>query len=186
MLIDRWFILSLHPCKCRLVNYINHYKDWSGTWSEFLELEHITTADKLWVFSQRISGIQPEQRLFALICADIAVGKSDKIELKEFLNLQASIVEGGLYSLINYRKSESLQYRDDRSIYYGIRNNTYHIAHDRYSCSMYVDVYAYLITSHLTKRIASEVVACIVFVARCNISRQNEQLEIVKSVMVGV
>jgi hypothetical protein len=45
-------IASLEPCKERHQNYLKHYKNKTLSLKEFLQLEHLTYTDKLWVWNR--------------------------------------------------------------------------------------------------------------------------------------
>ena len=55
MNINKEYIEGLSPCADRLQNYLNHYAEWSGSLSEFLDLDKITRKDKMWVFVRSVS-----------------------------------------------------------------------------------------------------------------------------------
>jgi len=54
MLITKEYLKSLNPCEDRYRHYLDHYKDWSGTLEQFLDLEGLTHEDKKWVFVRSI------------------------------------------------------------------------------------------------------------------------------------
>ena len=47
--IDTDMIRKLNPCKSRWQNYLSYYRDFSGTFEDFLSLENISDSDKVWV-----------------------------------------------------------------------------------------------------------------------------------------
>lgn len=53
-MINTEYLKTLNPCQNRLDNWIEHYNDWHGTLSEFLDLDKITYNDKLWVYFRSI------------------------------------------------------------------------------------------------------------------------------------
>jgi len=55
MNIDKEYLKRLSPCADRLENYLNHYAEWSGSLSGFLDLDKITRKDKMWVFVRSVS-----------------------------------------------------------------------------------------------------------------------------------
>ena len=65
--IDLSYITKLNPCTDRFDNYKNHYSEWSGNLSEFLDLTDITHKDKLWVFFRSI-----ERKTIQLVASDFA------------------------------------------------------------------------------------------------------------------
>lgn len=67
MIIDKYYLKSLDPCADRYKNYLENYKDFSGTLSEFLDLPNITLRDKCWVYFRSV----PTNNI-PLIAADIA------------------------------------------------------------------------------------------------------------------
>ena len=54
MLINKEYLKSLSPCENRYKYYLEHYKDWSGSLEEFLDLAELTHVDKKWVFVRSI------------------------------------------------------------------------------------------------------------------------------------
>ena len=67
MLITKDYLKSLSPCEDRYKHYLTHYKDWSGTLEEFLDLPELTHDDKKWVFVRSIS-----KDKLRLVAADFA------------------------------------------------------------------------------------------------------------------
>ena len=67
MLITNELIKSLNPCKKRLDNYLQFYKDKSHTKAQFMGLKNITHEDKIWVAFR----LMPKENL-KLAAADIA------------------------------------------------------------------------------------------------------------------
>ena len=63
MLITKDYLKSLSPCENRFKHYITHYKNWSGSLEEFLDLTELTHDDKKWVFLRSID--KDKQRLVA-------------------------------------------------------------------------------------------------------------------------
>ena len=68
MRITTKYILSLDPCKDRLDNYLNFYKDTDFSVAEFLKLENLSYTDKIWVW-KKFATIN-EAALFGLKCAE--------------------------------------------------------------------------------------------------------------------
>ena len=66
--IDLNYLESLNPCKERLYSFTNNYPKFSGTWSEFLDLENVTYNDKIWVARRFLNTNQLIH--FAILCAD--------------------------------------------------------------------------------------------------------------------
>ena len=66
-MITKDYLKSLRPCEDRYEHYLTHYKDWSGSLEEFLDLTELTYNDKKWVFFRSI----PKDNL-RLIAADFA------------------------------------------------------------------------------------------------------------------
>lgn len=54
-MITKDYLKSLRPCEDRYKHFLSHYKDWSGTLEEFLDLPELTHNDKKWVFVRSIS-----------------------------------------------------------------------------------------------------------------------------------
>ena len=67
MLITKDYLKSLSPCEDRYEHYLTHYKDWSGTLEEFLDLPKLTHNDKKWVFVRSI-----HKNKLRLVAADFA------------------------------------------------------------------------------------------------------------------
>ena len=53
-MINKDYLKSLSPCEDRYKHYVTHYKDFSGTLEEFLDLAELTHEDKKWVFVRSI------------------------------------------------------------------------------------------------------------------------------------
>lgn len=68
--INTKVIRALQPCTDRLVHWLNHYPTFSGDIQEFLQLEHITAADKVWVALRVLPRFLVE--VFAIDCAVVA------------------------------------------------------------------------------------------------------------------
>lgn len=67
MLVNTKKIKALNPCPHRLNHYLQYYDNFKGTMSKFLDLPHLTHADKLWVFFRLI-----DKSLISKIAADLA------------------------------------------------------------------------------------------------------------------
>jgi hypothetical protein len=67
ILVNTSYIQNLKPCQDRFDNWTAHYLGWRGNLSDFLELTHITSADKCWVFFRSI-----DIKTIPLVSADIA------------------------------------------------------------------------------------------------------------------
>ena len=67
MLITKDYLKSLSPCEDRYDHYLTHYKNWSGTLEDFLDLPELTYEDKKWVFVRSIDNDK-----LRLVAADFA------------------------------------------------------------------------------------------------------------------
>ncbi len=65
--INKEIIKSLKPCADRYENYLKHYPDFEGCLEEFLDLEHISHTDKIWVSVRVMPRFWVE--CFAIDCA---------------------------------------------------------------------------------------------------------------------
>ena len=65
--IDNEIIKSLKPCTDRYQNYLDHYSDFEGHIEDFLDLDHISHADKIWVSVRVMPRFLVE--CFAIDCA---------------------------------------------------------------------------------------------------------------------
>lgn len=72
IMINKEYLKSLNPCEDRYKHYLEHYKDWSGTLEEFLDLLELTIHDKKWVFVRSID--KSQLRLVAADFADRVLG----------------------------------------------------------------------------------------------------------------
>jgi hypothetical protein len=67
MIIDTAIIISLNPCGDRLSNYLEHYANFSGSMSDFVDLDKISDTDKKWVI---VRVFDKKQRVrWAALCA---------------------------------------------------------------------------------------------------------------------
>ena len=66
-MINKDYLKILSPCEDRFKHYLSHYKDWSGSLEDFLDLPELTHEDKKWVFFRSI----PKDK-FRFIAADFA------------------------------------------------------------------------------------------------------------------
>lgn len=66
-MITKDYLKSLSPCEDRYKHYLTHYKDWSGTLEDFLDLPELTHEDKKWVFFRSIDNDK-----LRLVAADFA------------------------------------------------------------------------------------------------------------------
>lgn len=96
MKITKEFLEGLNPCADRWKNYLKYYSDWTGSLAEFLELDKITTEDKLWVFTRPVQGWGRMQRRFAVAAAE-RVCKDAQPEVKKFFALVKA-----KYESVNY------------------------------------------------------------------------------------
>jgi hypothetical protein len=65
--VNKSVIANLEPCQDRLDNYLAHYSNFNGSILEFLDLEHISSTDKIWVAVRLLPREQLEY--FAIDCA---------------------------------------------------------------------------------------------------------------------
>jgi|GEM_PF-684001 len=68
MKITTQLITALNPCKDRLDNYLQHYSNLEFTFDDFIDLEHISYNDKIWVAKQVLNKNQLCH--FGLLCAE--------------------------------------------------------------------------------------------------------------------
>jgi hypothetical protein len=54
-MINKDYLKSLSPCEDRYKHYLEHYKNWSGTLDEFLDLPKLSCRDKRWVFFRSVN-----------------------------------------------------------------------------------------------------------------------------------
>ncbi len=85
--ITREFLEKFNPCKNRWDNYLKHYRDWSGTLLEFLELDKISIEDKHWLINQSIPELEKIQREYALMCASRTIDNCNIVEVHEYFSL---------------------------------------------------------------------------------------------------
>ena len=62
------YLVSLNPCEARLDAYKSQYKNFNGTFSEFLDLKKVSYDDKIWVAMRYLNINQLVH--FAILCAD--------------------------------------------------------------------------------------------------------------------
>jgi hypothetical protein len=108
MKITRQFLESLEPCKDRWENYLKYYRDWSGSLSEAMDLEHVSDEDKIWFFTRNIKELEKLQREFAFICAARAVESGNCQEVKDFFALVVLQYEAGI--LFEYNEDYTAAY----------------------------------------------------------------------------
>ena len=86
--INKQYLKLLGPCQNQWKNYLSKHEGFSGTISEFLELDGIPWNDKKWVLF-RLNSLLPEKvmREFALIVACRTVEKSTCQEVKDYFDL---------------------------------------------------------------------------------------------------
>jgi len=105
MEITKEFLKELRPCGNRWKNYLENYRDWSGTLSEFLCLDKISTEDKLWVFTRKVEGWERMQRMFAVAVAGRAC-ENARPEVRKYYVLVKNRYESVNYdSDINHLKN---------------------------------------------------------------------------------
>ena len=73
--INKEIIKSLKPCADGYQNYLKHYPDFEGCLEEFLDLEHISNSDKIWVSVRLMPRFLVE--CFAIDCAISAAAAAD-------------------------------------------------------------------------------------------------------------
>jgi hypothetical protein len=95
-IINTDYILSLNPCKDRKENYLKHYRRFSGTLIEFLDLDKISHTDKIWVLTKNYNLLRESQlREFVLICASVVVDNVDIEDLTTYHTLNLLMFESG-------------------------------------------------------------------------------------------
>lgn len=67
IIINKEIIKSLKPCADRYENYLKHYSDFEGYLEDFLDLEHISHSDKIWISVRVMPRFWVE--CFAIDCA---------------------------------------------------------------------------------------------------------------------
>ena len=134
MKIIQEFLQSFDPCQDLWDNYLRHYSKWKGSLSEFLNLENITTEDKLWVFVRKIPELEKVQRQFAFICASRTVDNCGIKEIEFFFNATILIYESGELDLLSsdeYSAADRAAYSAADSAAYWVANRTAYSAADR-------------------------------------------------------
>jgi len=71
MQINKEFLKSLKPCANRYENYLEHNADFSGSFSEFLDLPYLDYTDKTWVAEKILTKNQAVN--WAILCAESVV-----------------------------------------------------------------------------------------------------------------
>src|ERR1017187_7195692 len=66
--IDVNYLKGLKPCEARLNEFLKNYPTFSGSYSDFLDLENVSYDDKIWV-SKRFLSINQLVH-FGILCAD--------------------------------------------------------------------------------------------------------------------
>ena len=112
--IDLSYITKLNPCTDRFDNYKNHYSEWSGNLSEFLDLTDITHKDKLWVFFRSI-----ERKTIQLVASDFAESVLHFFESKYPNDKRPRLAIEAARSGINPRASAYAAYAARASAAYG-------------------------------------------------------------------
>jgi hypothetical protein len=82
VLIDTYTIKSWSPCRIRLNNWLTHYRGFSGSLLEFLDLDKITATDKIWVAVRALPRFEVE--VFTIECALDARDTRDASEAAYF------------------------------------------------------------------------------------------------------
>ena len=103
MKINKEFLKKLSSCEGRWKNYLEHYSEFSGNLLEFMELNKISTEDKLWVFTQKIKDIEKLQRKFAVFCMDRC--QTDVKEIQEYQVLIMLMYESEDFGSIEHLKT---------------------------------------------------------------------------------
>jgi len=71
MQINKDVLKSLNPCTSRYWNFLKYNADFSGSFSEFLELDSVSYSDKVWVAEKALNKNQAVS--WAILCADSVV-----------------------------------------------------------------------------------------------------------------
>jgi len=71
MQINKEFLKSLNPCANRYENYLEHNADFSGSFSDFLELPNVAYSDKSWVAEKILNKNQAVK--WAILCAQSVI-----------------------------------------------------------------------------------------------------------------
>ncbi len=77
IIINKEIIKSLKPCANRYENYLKHYSDFEGYLEEFLDLEHISHTDKIWLSVRVMPMFLAE--VFAIDCAVNAIANTNSV-----------------------------------------------------------------------------------------------------------
>jgi hypothetical protein len=101
MKIDKIFLKALKPCEPSWKKFLRDYPNWSGTLTQFLELEKVSTEDRLWVLFQEIPELEKFQRQFAFQCASRVVDDCEIKEVVEYFNAIILIYESGELELLS-------------------------------------------------------------------------------------
>ena len=65
--VNKKVIAKMHPCKDRFDNYLANYSSFNGSILEFLDLDKISSIDKIWVTLRLLP--QEQLEYFAIDCA---------------------------------------------------------------------------------------------------------------------
>jgi hypothetical protein len=76
IVIDASKLADLKPCKDRFDNYLEHYSDFNGSINGFLDLEHITYDDKVWVAQRLLTKEQAVE--WSCLCAESVLENYEK------------------------------------------------------------------------------------------------------------
>ena len=68
MLIDKNVLKNLKPCADRYKNFLEFHAEFSGTFSDFIDLSNVSYEDKIWVSTRVLNRNQLVS--FAVLCAD--------------------------------------------------------------------------------------------------------------------
>lgn len=68
MRINKQILENLKPCENRWKNYLSHYESFDGDFDDFIDFEHVSYDDKIWVSKKVLSKNQLFH--FAILCAD--------------------------------------------------------------------------------------------------------------------
>ena len=100
---------AMSPCKSRFEeNFLVHYPEFNGTWSEFLELDEISYEDRMWV-AQRV--LNRNQLIhFAVLCAQSVLSiyenkYPDDKRPSDLINFMITIAD---FSNLSYIQQEKL------------------------------------------------------------------------------
>jgi hypothetical protein len=112
--VNTEYILSLKPCEDRLLNYLQHYTDFSGTVVDFLELDKISIKDKIWVVTRNYEILSEKNTLqFIKQCVTGIVSTCSVKNLKDFYDTTIQLLEShnGSFKNPKYLSCKNEAYR---------------------------------------------------------------------------